>query len=121
MLEPTKMQMDVGMCLALAALPKWGRKEISGVVGRLVFAGAFRRPLLSALSAVFHLNQKTGNQVVPTEEAYDEVLAFSGLLPMAFTNVRAKLGQEIHATDASPTGAGSCIAGKFKRAASVAR
>ena len=119
MLEPTKMQMDVGMCLALAALPKWGRKEISGVVGRLVFAGAFRRPLLSALSAVFHLNQKTGNQVVPTEEAYDEVLAFSGLLPMAFTNVRAKLGQEIHATDASPTGAGSCIAEKFKRAASV--
>ena len=68
MLEPTKMQMDVGMCLALAALPKWGRKEISGVVGRLVFAGAFRRPLLSALSAVFHLNQKTGNQVVPTQK-----------------------------------------------------
>ena len=28
--------------------------------------------------------------------------------------MRAKLGKEIHATDASPTGAGSCIAKRFK-------
>ena len=118
MLEASKMQMNVSMCLTLASLGKWGRKEISGVVGRLVFAGAFRRPLLSALSAVFHLNQKAGVQVVPTEQAYDEILAFVGLLPMAYTNVRAKLPSEIHATDASPTGAGSCTADRFKRAGS---
>ena len=118
MLEASKMQMNVSMCLTLASLGKWGRKEVSGVVGRLVFAGAFRRPLLSALSAVFHLNQKAGVQVVPTEQAYDEILAFVGLLPMAYTNVRAKLPSEIHATDASPTGAGSCTADRFKRAGS---
>ena len=114
MLDINKMQMNVAMCLVLCSMHKWGRKEISGVVGRLVFAGAFRRPLLSALSAVFHLNQKGGVQLVPSEEAYDEILGFSGLLPLAFTNVRAKMGKEIHATDASPTGAGSCTAKRFR-------
>lgn len=114
MLDINKMQMNVAMCLALASLHKWGRKEVSGVVGRLVFAGAFRRPLLSGLSAVFHLNQRGGTQLAPSEEAFDEILAFSGLVPLGFTNVRARLGSEVHATDASPTGAGSCIATRFK-------
>ena len=79
MLDINKMQMNVAMCLALSSMHKWGRKEISGVVGRLVFGGAFRRPLLSALSAVFHLNQKGGVQLVPSEEAYDEILVFFGV------------------------------------------
>ena len=39
-----------------------------------------------------------------------------GLLPLAFTNLTARVSETIHATDASPTGGGSCIADTLKRA-----
>ena len=38
------------------------------------------------------------------------------LMPLAFVNVRAPVGGALHATDASPTGAGSCTAVQLKRA-----
>eukprot|EP00435_Cladocopium_sp_Y103_P018039 s52_g4.t1 len=37
------------------------------------------------------------------------------MLPLAFTNVRAPILKKLSATDASPTGAGSCLAEKLKR------
>jgi len=54
---------------------------------------------------------------VPSSRVVDEVIAMLFLLPLSFTNVRAKICPDLHATDASPTGAGSCVAKQLKRSA----
>eukprot|EP00438_Fugacium_kawagutii_P024080 Skav212943 [mRNA] locus=scaffold374:499856:502796:- [translate_table: standard] len=115
MLHPKKMQQNIACCLAMLAAPKWDQKRISGLVGRLVFAGSFRRPLLAVLSDVFHHFGQAHHERRPTDAAFDEVLGMIGLLPFAFTNLRAKVDPALHATDASPTGAGSCVAKQIKR------
>ena len=51
MLHPDKMRMDIALCMYVLGMTKWKRRETSGLVGRLIFAGAFRRPLLAALEA----------------------------------------------------------------------
>ena len=114
-LQLSKMRQDVGMVLVLLSLRKWPRRETSGVIGRLVFAGAFRRPILAALSRVFSHYHEGKAASEPDEETYDEMLAMVGLLPLAFTNLRARVSETLHATDASPTGGGSCIAEALKR------
>ncbi len=118
-LQLTKLRQDVGMALVLASLRRWPRRETSGVIGRMVFAGAFRRPLLASLSQVFLHYQEHQVAAEPSEGAYDEMVALIGLLPLAFTNLRARICETIHATDASPTGGGSCIADHFKAAPGV--
>ena len=40
MLHPDKMRMDVALCLYVLTMTKWKRRETSGLVGRLIFAGA---------------------------------------------------------------------------------
>ena len=114
-LQLEKMRMNVAMCLHLLASTKWKRKEVAGVAGRLVFAAAFRRPLLAAMEEIFVFMHGAGGTRVPNVRAYDEVVAMVALLPLAFTNVRAPICQRIFATDASPTGAGSCVAVSLKR------
>ena len=115
-LQIPKMRSYISMALALVAMPKWTNQHVTGVLGRLVFACAFRRPLLSVLQDSFRHHSKQGKDKGPTNAAYDEVLSFVGLLPLAYTNVRASLPKWIHATDASPTGAGSCTSNAFKEA-----
>jgi len=66
MLHPEKMRMDVALCLYVLTMTKWKRRETSGLVGRLIFAGAFRRPLLSSLEEIFVMFQKTTNGKVPS-------------------------------------------------------
>ena len=115
MLHPDKMRMDVALCLYVLTMTKWKRRETSGLVGRLIFAGAFRRPLLSSLEEIFVMFQKTTTGKVPSSRVVDEVIAMLFLLRLSFTNVRAKICPDLHATDASPTGAGSCVAKQLKR------
>ena len=113
-LNRSKMRLNVAMCLCLVMTPAWEQSKVSGIVGRLIFAGAFRRPLLAGLAEVFKHFERPGSRV-PKEAAYDEMLAMIGLLPMAFTNIKAAVSPVLHATDASPTGAGSCVASCIKR------
>ena len=89
MLQREKMIFNIGACLVMLGEQKWVKKDMAGVIGRLIFAGAFRRPLMSAMSKVFSYvgAEEAGNDV--TDAAYDEVLLMIGLLPLAFTNVRA--------------------------------
>jgi hypothetical protein len=82
---------------------------MSGVIGRLIFAGAFRRPLLAGFAEVFH-HYSDKHPSTASNQTYDEVLAMLGLLPFAFANLKAPVNPALHATDASPQGAGSCIA-----------
>lgn len=117
MLHPDKMRMDIALCMYVLGMTKWKRRETSGLVGRLIFAGAFRRPLLAALEEIFVMFQTHTPGKVPSSRVVDEVIAMLFLLPLSFTNVRAKICPDLHATDASRTGAGSCVAKQLKRSA----
>jgi hypothetical protein len=114
MLHPRKLHQNVGFCLALLASQGWTQRKTSGIIGRLIFAGAFGRPLLSRLAEIFHHFTEPGERT-PSDQVYDEVLGILGLLPFAFTNLKATVHPLLHATDASPSGAGSCIAKQLKR------
>lgn len=113
-LQVAKARMYIAMAMALVALPKWTNQQVSGVLGRLVFACAFRRPLLAVLQESFRHYSKQEKAKGPTNAAFDEVLSFVGLLPLAYTNVRASLPEWMHATDASPTGGGSCTSNEIR-------
>ena len=114
MLHPRKLHQNIGFCLALLASQGWSQRKTSGIIGRLIFAGAFRRPLLSCLAEIFHHFTEPGERT-PSDQVYDEVLGILGLLPFAFTNLKAAVHPCLHATDASPSGAGSCMAKQLKR------
>ena len=114
MLQLEKMRMNVAMVLSLLAKETWDAQATAGVIGRLVFAAAFRRPILAALEGVF-LQFKTNHQdQKPSRKVLDEMTCMVALVPMAFTNVRAPIYRKLSATDASPTGAGSCTAAQLK-------
>lgn len=108
-LQIKKLQLNVAFCLWLLSQHKWTRKGMSGVIGRLIFAGAFRRPLLAGFAEVFH-HYSDKHPSTASNQTYDEVLAMLGLLPFAFANLKAPVNPALDATDASPPGAGSCIA-----------
>ena len=118
-LQPEKLRMNIAMILRLLSLEEWNHRETSGVVGRLVFAAAFRGPLLSTLQDTFHLFSSPGEKKRPTRKILDELACMGALLPFAFTNVRAYIYPKISCTDASPTGAGSCISTQLKRPAGI--
>ena len=115
-LQIKKMQLNVALCLLLLGVQRWDQKRCSGVIGRLIFAGAFKRPILASLAEVFHHFQSAGERT-PSNQAFDEVVGVIGLLPFAFTNIKAPVHSQLHATDASPYGAGSCMAKQIKREA----
>ena len=114
MLQETKMKWDIGMAAYLLSQANWNPREVASTIGRLVFAAAFRRPLLAVMDELFQFvrHWKEGK---PTASQVDELVSMMALLPLAFTNVRACVYGKLSATDASPTGAGSCIAGQLKR------
>ena len=116
MLQPEKMQMNIAMAYFMLTQEKWAMRETTGLVGRLVFAAAFRRPLLAVMEELFTLFTKGGPPKKPPAKAVDEMISMLVLMPLAFGNLKAPVGQALHATDASPTGAGSCISLKLKRA-----
>lgn len=115
MLQMNKLKMNLALAAYLLSCNKWKPREVAGIVGRMVFAAAFRRPLLAVLDEVFQSVQRR-TEAKPSANQLDEVLCFLALLPLAFTNVRAKVFKKLSATDASPTGAGSCMAVQLKRA-----
>eukprot|EP00434_Breviolum_minutum_P021831 symbB.v1.2.019267.t1/scaffold1509.1/size114668/2 len=79
MLQPEKMlQMNVAMAYYLLTQEKWGMRETTGLVGRLVFAAAFRRPLLAVMEELFTLFTKGGQARVPPARSVDELPYRSG-------------------------------------------
>lgn len=118
MLNEGKMRMNLAMTAYLLTLERWDPKEVAGVVGRLVFAAAFRRPLLAVMDELFQFVKKW-RSATPSSNQVDELVCALALLPLAFTNIRARVYGKLSATDASPTGAGSCMAMQLKRARGV--
>ena len=115
MLHPDKGAFTIEACMCLLGSRTWETRVVAGLTGRLVFAGAFRRPAMSLMSEVFHYFGSKPTSKVAKDDAYDEVLLAMALLPLSFTNLKASICGRIYATDASPMGAGSCVAERFKR------
>ena len=103
-LQGEKMRMNIAAALHLLGQEEWSPNEAAGVLGRLVFAAAFRRPILSMLEDCFQLLKNMGRKVTPSVRMTDEMLTMVAMLPMAFTNLRAPIYSKLSATDASPTG-----------------
>ena len=112
-LQIKKMQLDAALFLWLMTQEKWNPKRTSGIIGRFIFAGAFRRPLLAGFAEIFRHFGQTATKVA-SNQCFDEVMGMLGLLPFAFTNIKSPVNPYLHATDASPTGAGSCVARQIK-------
>ena len=49
MLQESKLKMNLGLMAYLLSATKWNLHEVAGIVGRMVFAAAFRRRLLAVL------------------------------------------------------------------------
>ena len=114
-LHGDKMRLNIAAALHLLNQEKWAPNEAAGVLGRMVFAAAFRRPILSMLEDSFQLLQNKGAKVEPSVRMTDEMLTMVAMIPLAFTNLKAPIHSKLSATDASPTGAGSCVAQQLKR------
>ena len=103
------------MSTLLLTSPKWSEKVLRHWAGRACFAAIFRRPLFSLLGDVFfQIGRVMEGPCAPSVASFDEVLAFMVMLPMAKTNLKAELSNEIVVTDASPSGGGAAVATEFK-------
>ena len=77
------------------------------VLGRLVRVFEFRRPLLGTLNVIWAVVNKTG-LVRLSDLQVSEMLVACCLVPLAFTDLRAKIDGLVTCSDASMTGGGSC-------------
>ena len=67
------------------------------------------------LQEVFwHIKLLETGAAVPKDDAFDEVLSFTILVPLAFTNIRATLDGIVSCSDASLTGGGVAVAMSFR-------
>ena len=78
MLQENKMKLNMAMALYLLTLEQWDPKEVAGVVGRLVFAAAFTRPLLAVMDELFQFVKEAKT---PTAHQLDELVCTLVLLP----------------------------------------
>ena len=98
----------------LLALIMWamGQREVTVkamlvVLGRCVRAAEFRRPFMGFLNDCWAAGQWAYPRAVPTHMC-GELLLFCMALPLAFTDLRAKIDTCVIATDASEQAGGIC-------------
>ncbi|CAE7668538.1 unnamed protein product [Symbiodinium sp. CCMP2592] len=112
--ERTVELISLGLALlSQQTLPEHGLRHWAG---KAAFAAAFRRPLYSVLQEVYGALEvpRGGADLTLPLPVIDEVMLFTGLLPLAETDLSSELSGEISCTDASPTGGGSSVATSFK-------
>ncbi|CAK0910046.1 unnamed protein product, partial [Prorocentrum cordatum] len=84
---------------------------LDGAVGRVgvtcVRAAEFRRPFMGFLNSVWAAGRWTRPQTVPLGMC-DELLGFAMALPLAYTDLRARIDTCVIATDASERAGGIC-------------
>ncbi|CAK0791571.1 unnamed protein product, partial [Prorocentrum cordatum] len=110
-LQGEKMHKTTQKGLAFAALLSWTAGALGHFVGAACFAGQFWRPLFSILQEVFfEFRALEGGRKAPDLEAFDEVLLFTILLPLAYSNLRAPMRRRLSCADASEEGGAACEA-----------
>eukprot|EP00971_Amphidinium_carterae_P280836 5575480-Amphidinium_carterae.1 len=97
------------MCFHAALSLKVPPTLLRTLLGKLVHCLEFRRPLLSNLELSFaFVLQHNHAQPLPLRVA-DELLLSAMLLPLAQADLRTSFRPQVTASDASPSGGGSCI------------
>lgn len=100
--------------LILGGSQRWGEAALRHWCGNAAFACQFRRPLFAILQQVCWEAEDLSLGVrAPSLSAFGEVLLFSMLLPLTFTNLRAPVRGIISATDASEDGGAASEATRF--------
>ena len=112
---PEKSQEMVWLGLLLLSRERWSVGPVRHWAGKACFAAVFRRPLFSVLQEIFwQVQELDKKEASPWGSVFDEVLCFTILLPMAFTNLRAPIDEVISCSDASLGGGGVAIASHFR-------
>ncbi|CAK0808859.1 unnamed protein product [Prorocentrum cordatum] len=100
----------------LATQSSWSAGALQHWAGQACFAAGFRRPLFAVLEQVFPTIQLAASGPIQASAAtMDEIIAFTLLLPLAYTNLRAQVKRAISCTDASEHGGGAAEATTFVR------
>ena len=90
------------------------RDLVRRIVGVWVAMFLYRRPLLAIFDACFAWCREDGADILQitqlSSEVLTELLEAALLAPFAETDVRAPVAPRLHASDASPYGAGAVVA-----------
>eukprot|EP00435_Cladocopium_sp_Y103_P004459 s2071_g1.t1 len=82
--------------------------ELLSVVGKLMHAVQYSRPLACCFDELYHNLKLDDGELLVDMGAFEELLMLSSLLPMMWTSQRSALNATVFATDASPEGGGAC-------------
>ena len=112
--KPSKIAKYVALTLKMLMSGTAAQKELQVVGGGLVYISMFRRPILCGLNqlwrAIVDLETKPKGARVPLRrEVVHELARFVGLLPLAFSSLRAPPSGVVTCSDASTTGGGVCV------------
>ena len=112
--KPQKVVLYVSLALELLQRGVANQREMQVVCGGFVYFCMFRRPLLSALNAVWRfidsLNGEPPVVRLPLPpEVRLELARFCALVPLARLDFRLQVAGRVTASDASSSGGGACV------------
>ncbi|CAK0808709.1 unnamed protein product [Prorocentrum cordatum] len=100
--------------LAVRGLLRRGRasgRDLERVLGHIMFVALVRREGLSIFEASFRFVQKCYDQQVPLwSQVRQELMAWDGVAPLLWRDLRAQWSCSVGCVDASPRGLGACEA-----------
>ena len=100
----------VRLSLGLASWTSCSEALLRHWAGLACFAATYRRPLYSILSGIFPAIEGFGHEEELGTGLLEEILVFASLCPLAVSNLRAKVLDQISCSDASPSGGGAATA-----------
>ena len=112
--KPPKVLLYVRLALELVRRGAATQREMQVVCGGFVYFAMFRRPLLSALNAVWRFIDSLSChppvvRIPLPSEVRLELVRFCALVPLARLDFRLQVMGKVTASDASSTGGGACV------------
>lgn len=112
--KPQKVGLYVSLALELLRRGAATQREMQVVCGGFVYFALFRRPLLSALNAVWHFIESLKGEPPVVRAPLPavvrlELARFCALVPLARLDFRLMCQGEVTCSDASSSGGGACV------------
>lgn len=105
----TKRSLDfISLGLFLLSVDKVPTKWVQILLGKYVHVLQFRRPLFSQVNWLWKRIGAFNRGNAFSAEEVEEVFRMMFLLPLCYTDLRAKVSQKVSCSDASETGGGVC-------------
>ena len=105
----TKRSLDfISLGLFLLSVDKAPTKWVQILLGKYVHVLQFRRPLFSQVNWLWKRIGAFNRGNAFSAEEVEEVFRMMFLLPLCYTDLRAKVSQKVSCSDASETGGGVC-------------